>query len=347
MRNDTLYLALAFLITCFAPAITAAVHNKPSAQAKRTAKAAFIEGGKLFEKNDFKGAAQQFRKAHEAVPTWKLLYNIGQAEAAAKHYGLALDSFERYLAMGGDAIPLERREEVLTEIERLRTMTGFVEVNAPKGTQIYIDDIHRGVAPLPGRMKVTAGIEHVVMVTMKGNTLLQRTIIVSGGETIVVEANVKSDAKVSATANSTEAQSALPLPQGSVSTKIESPTKAKPFALKPLGFILTGTGSALLIGGGVAGVAAMKKKNSLESSDNCTGTTCTNVEQSKIDSLQNTATVATVLFVAGGTIALTGIALLVIHKLKKSKAPPKTATNVIISPMIQAGNGGVMIQGSF
>ena len=82
------------------PVVTLA--QEPTADDKKKAKTAFDRGRASFEQQQYKDAADAFREAYDLMPSWKLLYNIGQAEAAGSRYGLALDSFERYLAVGGD-----------------------------------------------------------------------------------------------------------------------------------------------------------------------------------------------------------------------------------------------------
>jgi tetratricopeptide (TPR) repeat protein len=84
------------------------------------AEVAYGKGRDLFEQGKYVKAAGSFRKAYELKPNWKILYNIGQCEAAAKRHGLALKAFEEYLSRGGDDIPPERKDEVPAEISRLK-----------------------------------------------------------------------------------------------------------------------------------------------------------------------------------------------------------------------------------
>ena len=65
---------------------------------------AFAEAKRYFMDGQFGKAAMKFREANVLKPSWKLFYNIGQCETAAKHYGLALEAFEQYLARGGDGV---------------------------------------------------------------------------------------------------------------------------------------------------------------------------------------------------------------------------------------------------
>ena len=55
----------------------------------------------------FLEAVRAFRSANEINPSWKIEFNIGQCEAALKRYGLAMEAFEKYLALGGDEVPTD------------------------------------------------------------------------------------------------------------------------------------------------------------------------------------------------------------------------------------------------
>ncbi|MCK9461397.1 MAG: hypothetical protein M0R80_17340 [Proteobacteria bacterium] len=98
--------------SCAAAVTTAGVASSAQDEAD-PAKAAFGLGGELFDKGDYAAAADAFREANRLKPSWKLFYNIGQAEAAGRRYGLALEAFERYLIEGGDEIAADRNDEVI------------------------------------------------------------------------------------------------------------------------------------------------------------------------------------------------------------------------------------------
>ncbi|MDD5307650.1 MAG: tetratricopeptide repeat protein [Deltaproteobacteria bacterium] len=152
------------------------------------AKAAFEKGKALFHEGKYTEAAGAFREADRLKPTWKLLYNIGQCEAARKAYGQAIEAFERYLAEGGDVVEPERRDAVLAELDRMRKMVGGVKVKAPAGTQVLIDGEERGRAPLGSDIAVTAGVEHDIRLVKDGKELLAVKQSVRGGAVIEVEA---------------------------------------------------------------------------------------------------------------------------------------------------------------
>ncbi|MBN2525743.1 MAG: tetratricopeptide repeat protein, partial [Deltaproteobacteria bacterium] len=145
--------------------------------------AVFKQGVALFDSGDFRGAANAFRQANRLKENWKIQYNIGQSEAAAKRYGLALEAFESYLALGGDEIDIARRDEVLDEIKRMKLRVATLEVSAPPGALVYIDDFLRGAVPLPGPMLISAGVLHVLEIKLDDEVILTQQVKLSNGQT--------------------------------------------------------------------------------------------------------------------------------------------------------------------
>ena len=155
---------------------------------KVLAKKLFAEGGELFASGQYLASADAFRRAYEASPTWKLLFNLAQSETAAKRYGLAIEAFERYLSEGGDDIDVNRSQNVMAEIQRLRMLVGVLDVSAPEGTVVFVDDVSRGNVPLTGPLRVAVG-EHQLRLAKDGEVLLTRRIAIASGMTTTVSVN--------------------------------------------------------------------------------------------------------------------------------------------------------------
>ena len=155
------------------------------------AKKAFKRGTALYRENRFKEAADEFRKANELRPSWKILFNIGQCRAAAKQYGLALEAFESYLSQGGDDVPKDKRETVIEEIRVLREMVGYLSVEAPEGSQVFIDGLSRGTVPLPGPLPIGTGMNHDLEITRIDTVLMQKSIRVNSGKILTINTNPK------------------------------------------------------------------------------------------------------------------------------------------------------------
>jgi tetratricopeptide (TPR) repeat protein len=167
--------------------LAAAYASEASADATEEAKRVYDDGVAHFKAGRYIEAADAFRRAVELKPSWKLYFNLGQSEAAAKRYGLALDAFEKYLVAGGDNVPTERREQVLAEIQRMRVLVGLVEVAASDGVTLEIDGVERGKTPITGAVRVAAGARKVVL-RKGGEVLLERDFNFAGGMTTTISA---------------------------------------------------------------------------------------------------------------------------------------------------------------
>ncbi len=129
------------------------------------AEAAFREGVEHFRANRYDEAALAFRRADEIKPNWKIQYNIGQCEAAAKNYAAALEGFEAYLAKGGDGVSVDRQEKVIAEISRLKAMVGVVEIQGEDGDVVLINGKELGALPSAARVKVAIGSTVIEIIT--------------------------------------------------------------------------------------------------------------------------------------------------------------------------------------
>ena len=283
----------------------AAMAGPALADEEADAKALYKEGALHFEAGRYEEASKAFRAAYDAKPSWKLQYNIGQSEAAGRRYGLALDAFEKYLAGGGDDIPARRREEVLSEVQRLRLMVGVVEVKAPAGSDLVIDGYSHGTTPFPGPMRVAVG-GHVAVVEYKGEEILRQQINVAGGMTTVLDAG---EAPAAVVAPST--------PAGEIATTEPTPTPepaAEPAREEGSGkggrvwtWVMLGAGAAIVGGGAITGGISMSREKDLESK--CDGTQCEDSLRDDADSIRTMNLAADVLYGVGAAAIVAGIVL--------------------------------------
>jgi len=270
------------------------------------AKALYKEGVLHFEAGRYEEASKAFRAAYDAKPSWKLQYNIGQSEAAARRYGLALDAFEKYLAGGGDEILAKRREEMLAEVQRLRLMVGVVEVKAPAGSELVIDGYSHGTTPFPGPMRVAVG-EHVAVVQHEGEVLLRQQINVAGGMTTVLDAG---DGPAPAAAATPAAKTEV--------AKTETAQPTEPVAAPPKGetgdkkgrvwtWVALGAGAAIVAGGAITGGISMRREKDLESK--CEDKLCPEKYEGDADSIRAMNLTADILYGVGAAAIITGIVL--------------------------------------
>ncbi len=275
------------------------------------AMAAFEDGKELFNAGRFTEAASAFGKANKLKPNWKLLFNIGQSEAAAKRSGLALEAFERYLTEGGDDIEQERRGEVLAEVESLRKMVGSLEIRTPNGAVVTVDNVERGRTPLSGHVLVAAGVEHWVLVKRLDETIVDRMVRVSGGQTLVVEV----DENMEPTASEQSPEPA------------HETEEARP--LKTAGWVTVGVGGAMLIGGVITGGMALSLDKDLEK--DCADGGCPPDLKGERDKLDTLGVATDVLIVIGSAATIAGIVMLVVDS-KREEGDKDTALLPTVGP---------------
>jgi hypothetical protein len=289
---------------------------KAEKQAAKQARASFKAAVDKFDAGDYEAADALFREAYGLNPSWKLLYNIGQCEAALKRHGEALEAFEQYLSQGGDEVPVERREEVLAEVKRLREMSGSIEIAAPEGALVVVDGVERGRTPLPGRIRVAAGVDHAVRIELDGAALLERAVRVGGEENLLLDANPHAPE---------------PAP---VAVVPEDGTAARNHKIRTAGWIAVGVGAGALISGAITGGLALKADKSVQ--DACPSGTCLPNEQDEVDRRDALALTTDILIGAGAAIAVTGAVLLIVFREKESGA----GAAVAVSPIITADGAG-------
>ena len=157
IRTAAFVLAISFL-----PGVTALAAE---AEPKAVAKAHFERGVAAFNENRLAEAASEFTAAYELTHAFKVLYNVGQVDAALGDAVGAVDSFEKYLAQGGNAIASERKQAVQAELEKQRDRIGTVTLQVqPEGAEIRVDGKLIGKAPLSVPLRLTEGKRELVVI---------------------------------------------------------------------------------------------------------------------------------------------------------------------------------------
>ena len=276
------------------------------------AQQAFERGKTLYGQYKFVEASDAFREAYRLRPSWRLLYNVGQSEAAATRLGLALEAFEAYLTKGGDEVDPQRAEEVRREIRRLRDLVGFVDVRAADGIEIFVDHVSRGQTPLPGALPVAAGVIHMISIGSNGGEAPAQEVKVSGGQTAVVDLRPEK----SGPRDAAKVSVAAPLPDAKAQDSV-SPTGR----LMLLGWSTAGLGAVLLLTGTGTGAAALSLNSDIESG--CPDGHCDASFTDKLSTRDNLAVATDVLLGIGGAAVAAGVAIILVGKFRKreSNAP--------------------------
>ena len=306
---------------------------------KEKASESFTRGLDFYDKGQFAQAAEAFREANGYLYNWKILYNIGQSEAAARRYGMALEAFEEYLARSGDEISLERRDEVMAEVARLRQIVGMLEIRAPIGARVQVDSVDRGTAPLTGPVLVASGVVHDVRVILEGVVLFQQQMKLTGGQEKMIDVT-EGVAASGTSADTVESSPEVAMSPGDADTGNGGNNGVgKVGGLKLAGWIAVGAGAALAAGGLVIGAVGFSEAGALE--DRYDGP-IPGTEQGEVDRLNNMALVSDILMGAGVVVAATGIVLLAVQRHRNRKMEKMT-----MMPTVAPGFSGMVFQGRF
>ncbi len=106
---------------------------------KKKAQALQVEGLRLMQAGDNRGALDKFEEAFRLVPSPKILFNRGKAHQALGEGAAALSDFERFLDEAPYA-PKESRAEASRSVEALRPTLSYLEVQTDDvGSTIAVD----------------------------------------------------------------------------------------------------------------------------------------------------------------------------------------------------------------
>jgi tetratricopeptide (TPR) repeat protein len=173
----------AVLLLAFAPVVAfAQPADDPTIKAAR---ARFQEGVAFYDKGEYENARAAFLQAYALRKHPAVLLNLAQSSLRAGHALEASKYFQQYLRESSNLSPAQRAdaERGLTEA---RQKLGRIEVSAPTGVAVVVDNEMVGSAPLseavdvePGNHKVKAGAEEQTITVMAG----QKTAAKFGGGT--------------------------------------------------------------------------------------------------------------------------------------------------------------------
>lgn len=266
-------------------------------KANDEAKVRFKRGAELYDEGNFRGALIEFQRAHQLVPNYKILYNIGQVQLQLLDYARASDVFSRYLKEGGADLAQPRRDEVNRELERLKARIGRIAVTTIDGAEVLIDDESAGFAPLAGSIAANTG-RHKVTVVPPGQPPQTRLVEVAGLETVtVVLAAEAPTLKPAAPPTTTPSEPLLV-------TRTTAQPAARPSRLPMIvGWSATGVAAATAV---VFGLLALSASNDLRNLRGTFGVTPGQLTtaSSSVGAFAAVADVSTLVAIVGGIVSL-------------------------------------------
>jgi len=316
-------LSILAVLVALGSSTVARADNSPEALAEGRSR--FQRGVEFYKEGDFRAALIEFKRAYDAAPNYKVLYNIAQTSLELQDYATALKNFEKFLADGGADVPAARRAQIVEEMDRLgkRVARVAVEVNVT-GAEVLVDDVSVGKAPLSEPIVVSAGRRRLTA-TFDGKSTT-RVIDVAGGDTPKISLLLETH----------------PLPPTDLPTPTPTPRPAPDDgggSSHTGAYVGLGITGALTVATVVTGVVALGAKSSFDDTLARRGATPQDVD----DARTRTRTFALVTDVLGGSAIVAGAVTLIVALTGKS-APKKEHASFV---QVGVSPWGVDVQGRF
>jgi hypothetical protein len=141
----------------------------------------FARGYELTRDGAFDAAVIEFERAYAIEPHFSVLYNLGQAYASLGQSARAVQALERYLALGGNAIPEARRAQVRDTIQYHAQRVGTLRLELePADASVSVDGRKLDASVSRAPIRLDAGV-HGLVAERPGFALKALSIVIAGG----------------------------------------------------------------------------------------------------------------------------------------------------------------------
>jgi hypothetical protein len=314
-----------FLVACLLPALVSAqTELNPEAQWR------FNRGVALVKEKAYVEAVEEFKRAHAISSSYTILFELGQAYAGAGQPVQAVEALGKYLGEGGARIPQARRQAVEATIAEQESGIATVIVRCDlSGAVIRLDGNEAGRCPLPGPVRMNAGI-HQLEASLAGHLPQEIKLALAGKEQKVVDVKFETNAAGA--------------PGSDTAPTLVSPTGAGlGGSRKTAAYVAGGLGVGAIVVGSVFGVRAITKR--LDSNRHCPQNQCT---QQGVDLNNQAKTAALVSDITLG-VGLVGVAvaayLLLRPGAESAPAPGTVAGGMELLPELGPGEAKLALRG--
>ncbi len=159
-RHFICIFALATL--AFGPSFAHSAEPEPAADSVEQAKAHAKAGTAFLQKDQYREALEEFRKAMALKRTRGAVGSVASTLKLLGQYDESLETYEDLLNEFKD-LPAPFLAKVNAEVAELRAMMGTLTVHGdtPAGSTLFVDDRLRGRFPLPEPLRLARGIRNV------------------------------------------------------------------------------------------------------------------------------------------------------------------------------------------
>lgn len=145
----------------------------------------FREGVQYYDQHQFEKARLAFLQAYALKPHPSVLLNLAQSELRSGHPDEAASHFSQYLRVNTTASDAERQETTAgynTAKSRVGEVTLTVD---PAGAQVLVDNVDKGIAPLPDPLYVLPGSHTIEARSNAGHA--SKSVTLSAGQSVTVQ----------------------------------------------------------------------------------------------------------------------------------------------------------------
>ena len=315
----------------------------PTPADKQKATALLREGNALYKQGDYTGALEKFQDAYAAVPSPKLLFNIGQAERDLGRNVEAIEAFDKFLTSAPDASP-KALAEARAQVAELQKKVGRLQILCETtGATITLDGKDVGVAPLPSVLWTTPGRHMIAVTHPSGAPGITHAEVVAGGlQTVKVKLSpvtpvapppVAMNPAPAATAPPAVAEP-KPAPLHGAPGDGAPPSTDEDSALgRRWTWAWVATGSAVLFAGSAAVIGYGAKSHYDELRNTCGSGSAMRMgcDEGEISSLRHRILATNVLWGLAGAAAVTAGVLFVVEGQRVEVAPVAGITNGFVA----------------
>jgi hypothetical protein len=316
------------LVVALAPPAWAA---EPDASTRAAARKIALEGVTALQADNADLASQKLEKAFQLLPAPSIA--LWSARALAKR-GLLVEAAERYVLAGRlpssegneQAVQVQAQRDAARELAelspRIPKLVLTLEGAKPSEVQITMDGKAVSSALIGEEQPANPGAHRVLATRGREKTDQPFSLVESQRGQVVLRFHgpapeTEAASPVKGSGSSPEWSTYSPSGSSSGTTRSGGGSKGGSSALGIVTLVLGGAGLAT---GGVTAGLAMKKRNDLVATDDCTKDSCSASRKSEVENFRMLRTVSSVGFIAGGVLAATGIVLLVASSSSSKRA---------------------------